>query len=681
MVFQLRDICAQVCDEDIRKAIRDLPKSLLETYERAICRIMKAGKVQLAEKVFRCVAATKRPLRLEELREALAVEPGQTSRRQDRAINDIFGLLPSCGNLVVIDEEDLLVRFAHFSIKQFFLSFSNPPSLVNFRFNPLQLDNHLGKVCVTYLNFNDFNTQVKKSQRSLPRLEPSDILKASLSAGSSRKVADSWPSVSRRCKLGAFGDYDVLRQLRNGVGFKDISSSTKLQPDFPFLVYARDFWLHHTLNFTKADTDVWFLWAHLVCAEKTQAQLPWTLAEWTSCTERVVDWILEHRHCALLRLMLDTRRNELSPECEEYLLVRSAAGGLVHLFSIAIDAGNYLPINLVKALQEACRGGQLEVVERLVMSKVDINAAPASTCNRTALQAAAQCGHGEIVRKLLTIGVNVNAVPGSGNGRSAIQAAAEHGQLDILKILLSVKADVNASASEEGCTALQAAAKNGHSEAVEMLLAANAFVDTAPAQLGGRTALQAAAEGGHIDVVQTLLKKNPDINAPPAVRRGRTALSAAAESGHLDILILLLNAGAKVNEGISVDNGYTEMQAAARGGHIEVMKILLHAGARLDMPAAHFCGRTTLQAAAEMGHLKKVKSLLAARVDVNAPPGRMQGRTALEAAAGEGHLRIVVKLLAAQANVNASTDPRDQNCFELMDSNCLHKVGSIRLGP
>jgi len=681
VVFQLQDICAQICDEDIRKAIKDLPKSLLETYERAIHRIMKAGKVQLAEKIFRCVAATKRPLRLEELQEVLAVEPGQTSRRPDRVINDIFGLLPSCGDLVVIDEEYLLVRFAHFTIKQFFLSVSNLPSLENFRFNPLQLDNHLGKVCVTYLNFNDFKTQVAKFQRSVPRLEPSDIIKASLSAGLSRKVADSWPSVGRRCKLGALADYEVLRQLRIEVGFKDIISSTKLQSHFPFLDYAKDFWLDHTLNFTKADTDVWFLWAHLVSAEETQAPLPWTRAEWTSCTERVAEWILKHRHCALLRLILEAHRTELSPECGGYLLVRSAAEGLIRLFSIAIDSGIYLPVDLVKALQEACRGGHIEVIEKLVMTKVDINAAPASTCNRTALQAAAQCGHVEIVGKLLAIGANVNAGPGRGNGRSAIQAAAEHGQMDILKILLSVKANINAPASEEGCTALQAAARNGHSEAVEMLLAANAFVDAAPAPLGGRTALQAAAEGGHVDVVQILLMRNPDINAPPAIHRGRTALSAAAEFGHLEIVILLLNAGVKVNGAISADNGRTEMQAAAGGGHLEVMKTLLHAGARLDTPAAPNYGRTTMQAAAEMGHLKMVKSLLAARVDVNAPPARMQGRTALEAAAGEGHLRIVNKLLAGQANVNASTDPRDRICFELVDSECLPTVGSIRFGP
>ena len=679
-MFQLQDICAQVCDEDIRKAIKDLPKSLVGTYERAIHRIRKTGRVQLAEKVFRCVAAAKRPLSLSELREAIAVEPGQTFRMPDRLINDIFGLLPWCGNLIVVDEEDLIVHFTHFTIKEFFLSVTELPSLVNFRFDQSQLDHHLGKVCVTYLNFNDFNTQIAECQKSRPRLDPSDILKASLLVGFSKRIVDSCPMVGRRCKMQSVEDYDVLRQLRNGVDLERIGSSTKLQSIHPFLNYAKDFWIHHTLNFTKVETDMWFLWAHLLSRDNTVARLPWTLAEWENCTERVTEWILKHKHCALLILMLDVRKNEFPAVCREHLLVRSAAEGLLPIFSIVIDAGNCSPTDLVRALQETCRGGHIEVVEKLLTAEVDVNAAPASICNRTALQASAEGGHADVVRRLLAIGANANAVPGNGNGRTAIQAAAEYGQLEILEILLSVEADVNAPASEEGYTALQAAARTGHLNIVQRLLVDNADVDAAPAQLGGRTALQAAAEGGHIDIIEILLTRNADVNASPAIHRGRSALSAAAEYGHLEIIRLLLKVGAKVNAAISADDGRTEMQAAAAGGHLDVMKTLLHAGARLDMPAAPHRGRTALQAAAEMGNLKLVKSLLAACVDVNAPPAREQGRTALEAAAGEGHLRIVIKLLAAQANLNASTDPRDEPHSELTESDGLQKVSDVLFG-
>ncbi len=646
----------------------------METYERAIQRVAKAGKVQLAEKVFKCVAATERPLCLEELREAIAVEPGQRSLTSDRLINDVFGLLPWCGNLIVVDEEDFAVHFAHFTIKQFFLSVSDSPSLPNFRFDPIQLDHYFGKICVTYLNFNNFKTQVGEYRRDPQRLKPSDIINASLSAGLSRRVAYSWSRTGRRNKVRNMGNFDVLRQLQNEAGFDDLVSSPNLQSSYPFLVYARDFWLSHTSNITKADTDIWSSWAHLVFGEDTPAQLPWTRAEWTSCTEPVYKWIVKHGHCALVRLMLDIHKNKLPPVSRKYLLISSAAKGLLPLFNLVIDAGNNSPMELVTALQEACRNGQAEVVENLLKNNIDINAAPANSYNTTALQAATEGGHIGIVKRLLSIGADADAMPGNGNGRTTVQAAAECGHLEILEILLSAKANANALPAEEGYTALQAAARNGHITIVETLLGTNANVNAAPAPLGGRTALQAAAEGGHVDVVKILLAQNADANAPPALKRGRTALSAATEIGHTEIAELLFKAGAEVNSAISAYAGRTEMQAAAAGGHLEMMKILLRAGARLDTPASSYGGRTTLQAAAENGHLKMVKSLLAACVDVNAPPAMTQGCTALQAAAGKGHLKIVLKLLALQADVNASTDPRDWDFSKVMNSNCSQKL-------
>lgn len=73
--FQIEDICSQTCDKNIRETIQSLPKDLPETYERALHRIRKGGKVDIATRVFCLVAGAKRPLSVEELREAMAVEP------------------------------------------------------------------------------------------------------------------------------------------------------------------------------------------------------------------------------------------------------------------------------------------------------------------------------------------------------------------------------------------------------------------------------------------------------------------------------------------------------------------------------------------------------------------------------------------------------------------------------
>jgi ankyrin repeat protein len=77
------------------------------------------------------------------------------------------------------------------------------------------------------------------------------------------------------------------------------------------------------------------------------------------------------------------------------------------------------------ALQAAAEGGHLEVVERLLTAKADVNAAAAGYKGRTALQAAAGGGHLKVVERLLTAKAGVNAAATSQNGQTVLQAAAK----------------------------------------------------------------------------------------------------------------------------------------------------------------------------------------------------------------------------------------------------------------
>jgi len=107
--FQIEEICAQATDDDIRKAIRSLPKDLPEIYERAPFKIQSNRKAEMTTKMFRWVAAAKRPLSLLELREAIAVEVFQECSKPSQLVNDYKEMVPWCANLLVQDEEVYLV--------------------------------------------------------------------------------------------------------------------------------------------------------------------------------------------------------------------------------------------------------------------------------------------------------------------------------------------------------------------------------------------------------------------------------------------------------------------------------------------------------------------------------------------------------------------------------------------
>ena len=104
-------------------ASQDLPEGLTATYERIYCKIACRSTRQkaLAESIFDWTICAKRPLRFEELRDAIAVDPDDVSwdRRKVSAETDEKRFLRVCGNLVVLHERDGTVRLAHHTLGMF----------------------------------------------------------------------------------------------------------------------------------------------------------------------------------------------------------------------------------------------------------------------------------------------------------------------------------------------------------------------------------------------------------------------------------------------------------------------------------------------------------------------------------------------------------------------------------
>ena len=306
MFFQIEDICAQDTDEAIRKIIRSLPKDLPATYQRALERVVRNRKADVARKMFRWVAAAKRPLSLMEIREAIAVEPCQPFSRQDKLVNDVHQLVPWCGNLLVLDEEEGLVQFAHHSVKDYLLSGNAPEiSSHHFQIDILDVDHEAGEVCCTYLNFSDFERQTIHFPQVRSGLDPKAIVKTSLSANSSPTMTSSLFKLNDLRKTRrATEASDIWRQLHLTSLRVGAMWPQNLQTRYHFLAYASEYWLDHTKKFNEKDP-CWSLFRCLVLAEETTlAAKPWSMEEWKAFGAKVRNYIVKTEHRALLNLAI-----------------------------------------------------------------------------------------------------------------------------------------------------------------------------------------------------------------------------------------------------------------------------------------------------------------------------------------------------------------------------------------
>ena len=566
----------------ILAALRHLPRDLPETFERILSKYTEVEDIDIGRQIFRWVTVAKRPLTVEELREAIGTKPLQEAWSDSMYINDMKKALACCGNLVFEEEEQQTVHFTHGSVKQYLLSRAVQESLSRYHVDLKKANKDAGAICVTYLNFSVFNRQMAHTTgKSISTTDiTSTVVKNSLPLGkSANKIALSL--LRRNDKSGK----SVHRILEEAMGDTDVYRQHNILRQYSFRTYANQFWLEHTKEGIGPDSKkIWGLWCNLIeeaGSRDTLSSIPWTLEDLKKRATIVLKWIAEENHCSLAQLIIDSDVRLTQPKL--LLLVEGAAKkGNVHLIKTILGSKDIVQPILDSGLQSAAGGGHLDVVKRLLQEKADVNAAAApGSGGRTALQAAAGGGHLDVVERLLQEKTDVNAAAGSGS-RTALQAAAEGGHLDVVERLLQEKANVNAAAARSGGrTALQAAAGGGHLDVVERLLQEKANVNAAAAGYGGRAALQAAAEGGHLDVVERLLQEKANVNAAADAYHGRTALQAAAGGGHLDVVERLLQEKANVNAAAAAQSGgKTALQAAAEGGHLNVVERLRAAGAK-----------------------------------------------------------------------------------------------------
>ena len=150
-----------------RKALKDLPRGLNPTYERLLRRINQTNREtqKLVQRTLKWIAHDQSGLdcwdrelmTAQALCEATSVNIGDNCRDVE-AIPDQSEILRSCSSLVRMSVDGQRFEFAHFTVEEF-LKTIDDSSNGEFAAYKIQSDKvltGLAKVCITYLNFQDF---------------------------------------------------------------------------------------------------------------------------------------------------------------------------------------------------------------------------------------------------------------------------------------------------------------------------------------------------------------------------------------------------------------------------------------------------------------------------------------------------------------------------------------------
>ena len=140
VVKELEDALSQ---EQVREILNSVPKEIGNLYSQILRNVMATPRNgTIAKAILRWTLCASRPLLVEELKEALKLDIGETLSQLDKTIGSI------CGNLVSVDTESR-VKIAHQTVREFFFQ-----EHANHEITLIRAEEHarLFEVCIDYLS-------------------------------------------------------------------------------------------------------------------------------------------------------------------------------------------------------------------------------------------------------------------------------------------------------------------------------------------------------------------------------------------------------------------------------------------------------------------------------------------------------------------------------------------------
>ncbi|KAL8686847.1 MAG: hypothetical protein Q9218_006823 [Villophora microphyllina] len=595
----------------LRNSLSSLPKTLDDTYCPILLGIDEDYR-QEAYTALQWLAFALRPLRVNEVAEAIVVRPGCISLCKEERLRDPHDLLAICSSLVMLSEDGYL-QFSHYSVKEFLVSERIRRSSASlFAMEDGLAHKAMAEICLTYLLlFIDSQTFFPLHQYSIRYWY--------------RHAQEVQPGVAR-----TETDALALQLMRSErfTGFRSrfdaVLSSDQCGP-VPFfkrpyakagspLYYASYCGLlnvaRQLIDFgedvnacTGSDDSPLNAAAHVgdIAMVKLLMERGASIdGRYTASEEMSVD--VHEREESQLQghsFLAGSRDQSRQTETGWQDLSRkrlTSGGKLAGRDDVLFDL--YVPVELTptlalangfasggdnteiqRNLQKATSVGQQDMYEKLMLD-------PGSMLDNIDHQYSSSYfdSFKETVQsqqRLDAIKLLIKDRKGKQNRKTALHRAAWSGHVEIVRYLIGKGADMEAQDAWD-TTALHGAAWRGHLEVMKILLEKGASTNVQ--DFAGGAALHFAAHAGQEKAIRLLLDHSANINArarfrytgirstKPRCTSGRTPLHEAAWMGRNGVIRLLVDNGADV--GSLDDNGQMALHKADTRGFRETVDLL-----------------------------------------------------------------------------------------------------------